>query len=64
VSKKVSTKNLVAVPKPGKSKFVVRVLLVVALVLIIRDPIGSAEAVQHVGAAVSAFWDSAGGGPR
>jgi hypothetical protein len=64
VSKKVSTKNLVALPKPGKSKLVVRVLLIVALVLIIRDPIGSAMAVQHASAAISAFLDAAGGGPR
>ena len=64
MSKKVSTKNLVALPKPGKSKVVIRVLLVVALVLVVRDPLGSAAAVQHVGAALGAFWDSAGGGAR
>lgn len=58
------TKNLVALPKLGTSKVVFRVLLVVALVLVIRDPLGSAAAVQHVGAAVGTFLNSAGGGGR
>lgn len=64
MSKKVSAKNLVALPKVGKSKVLIRVLLIVALVLVIRDPLGSAAAVQHVGAAVGTFLSSAGGGSR
>ena len=64
MSKKVSAKNLVALPKPGKSKVVVRVLLVVALVLIIRDPAGSAAAIHNLATQVSAFLNSAGGGAR
>lgn len=58
------TKNLVALPKPGKAKVVFRVLLIVALVLVIRDPLGSAAAVQHLGSAVSTFLHVAGGGAR
>lgn len=64
MSKKVSTKNLVALPKLGRAKTVFTILMVVALVLVIRDPLGSAAAFRHFGTAVSTFLNSTGGGFR
>ena len=57
----MSTKHI-ALPKPKKGKFLGLALLVLALVLVIRNPQGAAAAVGHVATAIPLFLHTATGG--
>lgn len=57
----MSTRKI-RLPKPKFGKKTGYLLLVIALVLVIHDPVGSAHAVRNVFAAFSIAFQNVGGG--
>lgn len=52
----------IRLPKPKLGKKAGYLLLVIALVLVIHDPVGSAHAVRNLFAALSVAFEHTGGG--